>query len=1099
MGRGASEASPHVTKSRLVIKMKKRQAIKLANGGLAVCWLVAGFSAFSQSTVLLNQSSDPPGLISSSATPVTSATQVITVAAPVEASGYRFTHWTANGVRYQDSTGRGMNPATFTIYENTDCVAHYLSATSDTDADGIPDWFEVHFYNSLANAGSSDADGDGFTLQDEYWRDTHPNLVDTSQDGGVSQRRSQAFWFIANANHVIVRQTSVPEGIVDTTEALAIGTVKTLPDVNSAAAGYKFGGWFVNGIRLADATGRSYGGLSFTVTMQTEAVAYFYPESEDSDADGIPDWLEWQFYGTLTNAAGSDTDGDGFTLQDEFWRDTHPNLADTIQDGGISRRRSEAFPIDLTGFASFRAESVPAGIVSQTTYAPTGTVVQTPTAPESTSGYTFGQWLVNGQRQADLLGFAINPVTFALMSNTVATAYYYPSTEDSDGDGLLDWFEWRYYGSLGSGANSDSDGDGFTLQDEWWRGTHPNIVDTIQDGGVSRRRSEALFINLQPFERLEYVLMDGVLVNFFSANPPVPGSVAFGTNVAPALGDWDGDGDLDLFVASATGSVRVFQNIGSRYTMDLSERTANFAGLAPAWSGIASPALALGDWSGDGRADLVVGGDGGTLRVISSTGNFNTPQSPAVNYVITPGSTVVIPALVDVTGDGKLDLLVLLGNGTVRVYPHTGSSTTPYNAGTFTENLLGEAVPEATGISAADINYDGRPDVLVSDTAGRIWEFYRNAPGTFTIMSKVWGGTGAGFANRLTIAAADVDGDGDMDLIGGFGEGGLVSLRDPRFALPANLRANGGVRSIQLTWDPDRQSRIVGYYVYRSTANTNNFGRLTNTLVTVPRFEDQQPVVNVTNFYQVTAVSAVNYPGNSVPIYLEGRPSDIAGARVGGVTLWMPDYFGKPGSNTVLQINTPNATGISGTNLEIRVTYDPTILTPLSQIYPYKATVEKTGLTKRMSITNNAATANGELIILGLTGRVLTGHGNLFDINFRVNPGAALGTQTTNTFSQVTLRDASGNIMAVDTTDIAVMKVANSYFPGDVNGDGIVSQADFVLAMKLAVGQRPATPNEIAAGDMNGNGEIDKDDAHFVLRMVKGKEPNPSEDEDGDN
>jgi hypothetical protein len=77
------------------------------------------------------------------------------------------------------------------------------------------------------------------------------------------------------------------------------------------------------------------------------------------------------------------------------------------------------------------------------------------------------------------------------------------------------------------------------------------------------------------------------------------------------------------------------------------------------------------------------------------------------------------------------------------------------------------------------------------------------------------------------------------------------------------------------------------------------------------------------------------------------------------------------------------------------------------------------------------------------------------------------------------------------------MTVANTCFPGDVNGDGIVSQPDFVLAMKLAVGQRPATPCEIAAGDMNGNGEIDKDDAHLILRMIHGKDPNPKDEDHG--
>ena len=39
-----------------------------------------------------------------------------------------------------------------------------------------------------------------------------------------------------------------------------------------------------------------------------------------------------------------------------------------------------------------------------------------------------------------------------------------------------------------------------------------------------------------------------------------------------------------------------------------------------------------------------------------------------------------------------------------------------------------------------------------------------------------------------------------------------------------------------------------------------------------------------------------------------------------------------------------------------------------------------------------------------------------------------------------------------------------------MNGDGVLSQADFELALELAVGQRPATASEIAAGDLNGNG-----------------------------
>jgi hypothetical protein len=110
---------------------------------------------------------------------------------------------------------------------------------------------------------------------------------------------------------------------------------------------------------------------------------------------------------------------------------------------------------------------------------------------------------------------------------------------------------------------------------------------------------------------------------------------------------------------------------------------------------------------------------------------------------------------------------------------------------------------------------------------------------------------------------------------------------------------------------------------------------------------------------------------------------------------------------------------------------------------------------------------------------------------FRVAPGAALGAKATNAFTYVGMRDALGNPIAVNATDTAVFTVAAGYFPGDANGDGVLSQDDFTLAMKLAVGQRPATPEEIAAIDLNGNGVVDKDDAHMILRMIHGQKPNP--------
>lgn len=53
----------------------------------------------------------------------------------------------------------------------------------------------------------------------------------------------------------------------------------------------------------------------------------------------------------------------------------------------------------------------------------------------------------------------------------------------------------------------------------------------------------------------------------------------------------------------------------------------------------------------------------------------------------------------------------------------------------------------------------------------------------FTLKSKIYAGTYSGFADRLSITAGDIDGDGDPDIIGGFAQGGLVYLRNPEHHL----------------------------------------------------------------------------------------------------------------------------------------------------------------------------------------------------------------------------------------------------------------------------------------------------------------------------
>ena len=505
-----------------------------------------------------------------------------------------------------------------------------------------------------------------------------------------------------------------------------------------------------------------------------------------------------------------------------------------------------------------------------------------------------------------------------------------------------------------------------------------------------------------------------------------------------------------------------------------------------------NPYPALGDFTGDGTGDLAVGGQSGRIRLISSPGHFNNPQSPAVNYdLVVPDSATALPAFCDITGNGTNDLLVLLTDGSVRTYPHTGNALLPYDADVFTNSLLETGVPGGSGISSMDINADGIADILVSDQDGRIWEFHGSIAGVFELKSKVWGGAGKGMASNMAIGLADVDGDEDVDVICGFAEGGLMYLRDPRIGSPDNLAVKEGARSLQLTWNPNESFRIKGYHLYRDTTPAGDFTQLTDPKLIFPEYLDEEVVPGEAYFYYVTAVSQLMLPGSSIPRETESKPSDIASGRVGQVTLTMPDYAGMAGTTTVSSVSIGNARDIAGDGLEIRISYDPAVIRPVAQVVPAASTVERSVLAQAISLSDNGATASGELIIQGTGTGAIIGEGRVFDINWFVNSGIPNGTKTTNTFTWAVLKDTSGADLAVDITDYAVLTVQAAYIRGDANGDGVVNMDDFHLCMKMAIGQITPDANQLMACDLNDNGEVDKDDAHLILRLIHQLKANP--------
>lgn len=182
-----------------------------------------------------------------------------------------------------------------------------------------------------------------------------------------------------------------------------------------------------------------------------------------------------------------------------------------------------------------------------------------------------------------------------------------------------------------------------------------------------------------------------------------------------ALGDLDGDGDLDLIAAVLDGSgSRVLTNDGSGNFADTGQRL----GESP------STSAALGDIDGDGDLDVLVGTEQGAQLWLNQGGaqgglRGTFARSPQ-EFDRRPVRRVF---LADLDGDSGTDALIG-GVSQAVVWRNDGQ-------GQFSR--LGRPInyTHRHGLAVGDLNSDGRPDIWVGkyDNQMRVW--FNQGDGTF--------------------------------------------------------------------------------------------------------------------------------------------------------------------------------------------------------------------------------------------------------------------------------------------------------------------------------------------------------------------------------
>jgi hypothetical protein len=204
--------------------------------------------------------------------------------------------------------------------------------------------------------------------------------------------------------------------------------------------------------------------------------------------------------------------------------------------------------------------------------------------------------------------------------------------------------------------------------------------------------------------------------------------------IFPRMVDWDLDGKLDMLAGIGDGTVKIFLNIGTTTNPLFNAGTLLTVGLPGSKVTLdvgdrATPSLV--DWNNDGKRDLIVGAMDGQIRVYINYGTDTTPDYREAQIILSGGVAIDVgyrssPVAADIDGDGRKDLLVGDFEGKLYFYRNTGTDAAPVFAAGINLMAKGQVidlVPSRSRPFVCDYNRDGRLDILVGVSDGKVYLF----------------------------------------------------------------------------------------------------------------------------------------------------------------------------------------------------------------------------------------------------------------------------------------------------------------------------------------------------------------------------------------